>query len=155
MMRIICTSTSLAAWNSTIIDVTNNTATVNIADQSSKYPVISYAHSTVTFNLNTNSYSAKLQNKVSIMKFNVTTPSTAAICFTGMNNTVSVNFETPNGTDNGFSYDKDATDGGLIKMPAKDAEGTTWAIVLPQERGAGWYGLYGRWHVYRYAPRYC
>ena len=105
---------------------------VNISDQTVRYPVISYAPSRQAFT-GAGSYSAKLQNKVSIMKFNVTTPSSAAICITGMNNTVSVNFETPNGTDNGFSYDKDATDGGLIKMPGKDAEGVTWAIVLPQE----------------------
>lgn len=110
--------------------IDGNTATVNIADQSSKYPVISYAHSTKKFNSDVHSYSAKLQNKVSIMKFNVITPSTADICITGMNNTVSVDFTSPNGTDNGFSYSQ--TDGGLIKMPGKDAEGVTWAVVLPQ-----------------------
>ena len=113
------------------IDEPNNTATVNIADQSSKYPVISYAHSTKKFNSDVHSYSAKLQNKVSIMKFNVITPSSAPICITGMNNMVTLNFDpTADNTDEGFSYSQ--TDGGLIKMPGKDAEGVTWAVVLPQ-----------------------
>ena len=64
------------------------------------------------------------------MKFNVTTPSTAAICITGMNNEVTVHFDNP--TDSGFEYDMNETDGGLIRMPAKDANNETWAIVLPQ-----------------------
>ena len=113
------------------IDETNNTATVNISNQTTKYPVISYAPSKQAFT-GAGAYSAKLQNKVSIMKFNVTTPSTAPICITGMNNKVTLNFDpTTTDTDEGFSYSMDADDNGLIKMPAP-TEGTTWAIVLPQ-----------------------
>ena len=113
------------------IDETNNTATVNISNQTTKYPVISYAPSKQAFT-GEGAYSAKLQNKVSIMKFNVTTPSTAPICITGMNNKVTLNFDpTTTDTDEGFSYSMDADDNGLIKMPAP-TEGTTWAIVLPQ-----------------------
>ena len=119
-------------FNATVNE-TDNTATVNISDQSSKYPVISYAPSKQPFT-GAGSYSAKLQNKVSIMKFNVTTPSSAAICITGMNNKVTLNFN-PNteNTDQGFSYSVDTEDGGLIEMPAKGANNETWAIVLPQE----------------------
>ena len=51
------------------IDETNNTATVNISNQTTKYPVISYAPSKQAFT-GEGAYSAKLQNKVSIMKFN-------------------------------------------------------------------------------------
>ena len=110
--------------------IDGNTATVNIFDQTERYPVISYAPSRQSFT-GEGHYSATLKNKVSIMKFNVDTPSTAAICITGMNNTVSVNFATPNGTDNGFSYSQ--TDGGLIKMHGVTTENTeTWAVVLPQ-----------------------
>ena len=110
------------------IDETNNTATVNISNQTTKYPVISYAPSKQAFT-GEGAYSAKLQNKVSIMKFNVTTPSTAAICITGMNNTVTVDFSNP--TDEGFTYGKDGD--GLITMPGVTSENdTTWAIVLPQ-----------------------
>ena len=110
--------------------VDGNTATVNISDQSSKYPVISYAPSRQAFT-GAGSYSAKLQNRVSIMKFNVTTPSTAPICITGMNNEVTVNFN-PETEDDRFGYGMNTTDGGLIKMPSKDANNETWAIVLPQ-----------------------
>ena len=109
-----------------------NTATVNISEQATNYPVISYAPSKEAYN-GAGSYTAKLMNKCSIMKFNVTTPSTAAICITGMNNTVTVDFSkaTNDNEDNGFSYSKDGD--GLITMPGVTAENTTtWAIVLPQ-----------------------
>ena len=106
-----------------------NTATVNISEQATNYPVISYAPSKEAYN-GAGSYTAKLMNKCSIVKFIVTTPSTAAICITGMNNKVTVNFADPTAEDNGFSYDMDGD--GLITMPAKDENNVTWAIVLPQ-----------------------
>ena len=111
--------------------VDGNTATVVISDQTQKLPVISYSPSKEVFTTTNTSYSAKLQNKISIMKFNVTTPSTAPICITGMNNKVTVDFTAPSGTDNGFAYDKDGE--GVIKMQGVTTENTeTWAIVLPQ-----------------------
>ena len=113
--------------------IVGNTATVNISDQTSKYPVISYNHSSRPYD-GAGSYSAKLICKCSIMKFNVTTPSSAAICITGMNNKVSVNFATPTGSDNGFSYSVNSEDGGLIKMKGgSGSPATKWAIVLPQD----------------------
>lgn len=112
--------------------IVGNTATVNISDQTTSYPVISYNHSTRPYD-GAGSYSAKLICKCSIMKFNVTTPSSAAICITGMNNKVSVNFATPTGSDNGFSYSVNSEDGGLIKMRGgSGSPATKWAIVLPQ-----------------------
>ena len=112
--------------------VDGNTATVVISDQTAKYPVISYAPSNEVFT-GEGSYSAKLKNKCSIMKVNATLPDAVAaapICFTGMNNKVTVHFDTPNGDDNGFEYGIDGE--GVIKMPAKDADNVSWAIVLPQ-----------------------
>ena len=111
------------------IDEENNTATLVISDQTASYPVISYARSTYQ----NGSHHAKLMNKCSIMKFNVTTRSAAPICITDMNNKVTLNFDpaTPD-TDEGFTYGINTEDGGLIKMPAKDANNETWAIVLPQ-----------------------
>lgn len=47
----------------------------------------------------------------------------------GMNNMVTVDFTTPNGSDNGFSYSK-YQNIGEIKMTA--GAGEKWAIVLPQ-----------------------
>ena len=112
--------------------VDGNTATVVISDQTAKYPVISYAPSNEVFT-GEGSYSAKLMNKCSIMKVNATLPAAVAaapICFTGMNNKVTVNFNDPNGDDNGFEYGIDGE--GVIKMPAKGADNVSWAIVLPQ-----------------------
>ena len=109
------------------------TCTVNISDQTTKYPVISYAPSNEVFN-GEGSYSAKLMNKCSIMKFNVTAPDAVSndpIFIAGMNNKVTVHFDTPNTVDNGFEYGRDGQ--GLIKLPSVATESTeTWVIVLPQ-----------------------
>lgn len=116
--------------------ISGNTATVNISNQSAKYPVVSYAPSTKKYTSGLTSYTAKLLNKVSIMKFNVTTAvaSKSCVCIDGMNNTVTVDFTDPNGTTNGFSYSK--SDNGQLMMPGGNGTQTsftTWAIVLPQD----------------------
>ena len=113
----------------------STTCTVNISDQSDypHLPVISMAPSDQFFPSEGNHYSAHLLNKCSLMKFNVTTPSSSAICITGMNNTVSVNFATIDDEhDNGFSYAMNGI--GEIKMKGQEGTGekTYWAIVLPQ-----------------------
>lgn len=117
--------------------VSNNELSVVISDQTSKYPVISYAHSKQLYN-GAGTYNAKLLSKCSIMKFNVVTGSTSPICIMGMNNMVTVDFTNPGGTDNGFTYSK-YQDIGEIKMhSATGGSGTSespyvmWAIVLPQ-----------------------
>ena len=112
--------------------VDGNTAKVVISDQTTKYPVISYAPSNEVFT-GEGTYSAKLKNKCSIIKVNATLPEAVAaapICITGMNNKVTVHFDTPTAEDNGFEYEQDGE--GVIKMPAKDADNVSWAIVLPQ-----------------------
>ena len=124
---------------SPLSSVTPGTTTefsVSIADQASKYPVISYNHTLEKYN-GAGSYTATtLYNKCSIMKFIVTTGTNYAndpIRITGMNNKVTVDFAKPEASENGFSYSVNTTDGGLIKMPSIDGENITWAIVLPQE----------------------
>ena len=113
-----------------------NTATVNISDQSAKYPVVSYAVSNEPFT-GAGNYTTKMMNKCSILKFNVTKPSNAndAIYINGMNNVVTVDFTNPDGEDNGFAYSM--TDYGRIKMrPVVSTTDTDpvdmWVIVLPQ-----------------------
>ena len=120
---------------STLAAGTTNECTVNISDQTGypALPVISMAPSEETYPSNENVYTASLHNKCSLMKFNVTTPSSSAICITGMNNTVSVNFATVDDEhDNGFSYAMNGI--GEIKMKGQAGAGekTYWAIVLPQ-----------------------
>lgn len=116
------------------IDETNNTATVVISDQTQKLPVISYSPSTEPY-AGEGAYSATLQNKISIMKFNVTTPSVAPISIMGMNNKVTVNFAqaASEENNNGFTYSQ--INDGLIKMKGGTGSNTPeayWAIVLPQ-----------------------
>ena len=116
------------------LEANATSCTVNISDQTTEtgLPVISMGKSTVDYSSDVTSYSSRLYNKCSLMKFVVETPSTAAICITGMNNTVTVNFAsaTDDDNNNGFIYDMDGD--GLIKMPAKDENNVTWAIVLQQ-----------------------
>ncbi len=132
---------------STLTPGTTGECTLNISDQTDypHLPVISMGVSinrstgeTVNYSSEVSSYEARLHNHCSLMKFNVTTASEAAICITGMNNKVTVDFskiaETGTGlgesdTDNGFSYDKDEE--GIIKMAGRNSE-ERWVIVLPQ-----------------------
>lgn len=110
---------------------TTTTCTVNISDQTGypTLPVISFSASNENFH-GEGAYSASLHNKASLMKFNVTTPSDAAICITGMNNMVTVKFNDRSDND-GFSYGMDGE--GVIMMNAVTSENTeTWAVVLPQ-----------------------
>ena len=114
---------------------------VNISHQAVKLPVISYAPSDEEFTTDNSSYSAKLKNKCSIMKFNVTKPaeSVSAICITGMNNKVTLDFgkSAENGdglgetTDQGFTYLKEGI-GQIMMKGGTGASIETWAIVLPQ-----------------------
>lgn len=113
------------------VAVGTTSCTVNISDQTTAagLPVISMGKSTVDYSTSVSSYSSKLYNKCSLMKFNVTTPSEAAICITGMNNKVTVDFSDP--SDSGFTYGKDGE--GVIKMAGgSGSPATKWAIVLPQ-----------------------
>lgn len=109
---------------------------VNITDQTSKYPVISYAHSTKLYSSSTTSYTAKLQNYCAIVKF--TTPDISqatAITITGMNNTVTVNFgannANPENLASGEPYTFSKTGDGNITLHA-ESNTTRWAILLPK-----------------------
>ena len=118
-------------------DTRKDSCSVYIGDQTGKLPVISMGPSIdsdgnpVNYTSGVKAYTARLHNKCSLMKFNVTTASTAPIFIKGMNNFVEVDFATPDGADNGFSYSQKYD--GLIKMDGVTTGNTeTWAIVLPQ-----------------------
>ena len=110
---------------------------VSITDQTEKYPVISYAHSKELYSSSTASYTAKLQNYCSIVKFTTNEiPTATAITVKGMKNTVSVNFgannaaaSTPTLGNNPYTPGNSGT--GDITL---HAESTTvrWAILLEQ-----------------------
>lgn len=108
-------------------------SSVSITDQTSKYPVISYARSKQLYNSGTSSYTAKLQNYCAIVKF--ATPDisqTNAITITGMNNTVTVDFSANNAasSETGDPYSFSAGD-GKIKLHA-ESNTERWAILLPK-----------------------
>ena len=105
-------------------------SSVSINDQTSKYPVISYAHSTELYNSGISNYSARLFNKCAIMKF-TTTAINKAITITGMNNTVTVNFAANNGATTGDPFSFSKSGNGEIKLHA-ESNTVRWAILLPQ-----------------------
>ena len=107
-------------------------SSVSITDQTGKYPVISYAHSTKLYNSGTSSYTAKLQNYCAIVRF-TTTNINVPITIEGMNNTVTVNFGANNAatstTGNPYTFSK--TGDGQITLHA-ESNTDRWAILLPQ-----------------------
>lgn len=112
---------------------TSEPTSVNITDQTSKYPVISYGRSTSLYNSGTTEYSATLYNKCAIGKFTISGVDTDnAITITGMNNTVAVDFS-KNGKGavvNPYTYSK--TGSGEIRLHA-ESNTVRWAILLPQD----------------------
>ena len=115
--------------------------TVNISDQTGypALPVISMGvsidranhNAIVNYSSQVDSYEAQLHNKASLMKFKVTTNSNAAVCITGMNNKVTVNFYDRSEND-GFSYGKADTEGVIKLKSGSGTEVEKWAIVLKQ-----------------------
>ena len=102
------------------------TLTVNISDQTTSYPVISYGASNETYSTTNAEYTATLNNVGALVKFDVTSSSTtAATCIKGMNNQMSFTLST-----NAIGYTKADTD-GIIKLPA--GSGERWAVLLPQD----------------------
>lgn len=106
---------------------TSTACYVSISDQTKSLPVISYAPSDEDYASGTTSYSTILRNKCALVKFNVTTPSSAPICLIGMNNQVMVNFAT-----NEFTYSQ--INGGTINLAGKSGDDVEkWAILFPQD----------------------
>lgn len=112
---------------------TSQPSSVSITDQTSKYPVISYAHSKQLY-YGAGSYTAKLENYCAIVKF-TTTNIAADITITGMNNTVAVNFGANNaatGTGVGNNpYTPGKTGDGEITLH-RVSNTERWAILLKQ-----------------------
>lgn len=106
---------------------TSTSCYVNIIDQTENLPVVSVAPSNENYDPDITSYSAELQNKCALVKFNVTTPSSATICLRGMNNRVAINFSS-----NEFTYSQ--IQGGTIRLAGESGENIEkWAILFPQD----------------------
>ncbi len=110
---------------------TSQPASVSIADQTSEYPVISYAHSD-DFYHGEGSYSAKLNNYCAIAKFPLSGAGTSnAVYVRGMKNMVTINFAANNGETTGDPYTFSREGNGTIKLHSESAT-EKWAIVLEQ-----------------------
>ena len=109
-------------------DVGGTSLTVNISDQTTGYPVISYGASNETYSEANANYTATLNNVGALVKFDVTSSSSkAATCITGMYNQVSFALSSSSvGTPTPSKADTD----GIIKLPA--GSGERWAVLLPQ-----------------------
>lgn len=108
-----------------------NTFTIDISDQISKLPVVSYAASNEPY-AGEGTYTAKLMNKGALVKFNVNKPSgydQAGTCIVGLNNYVTVDFTTPGEMGNGFTFTQ--VNDGAITIDSKI--GDVFAVLLPQE----------------------
>lgn len=114
---------------------TSQPTTVSITDQTSKYPVISYAHSTKLYKSGVTSYTAKLQNYCAIVKFTTNNiPTATAITVKGMQNTVSVDFAANNKATgvSGNPYTPGQSGEGDITLHAV-SPAERWAILLEQD----------------------
>ena len=106
------------------LTASTTTYTVNISDQSTGLPAISYAPSTAKYSPSTTAYTAKLLNKSALVKFVPSTATSQLITVSGMKNNVTIDFEhntlAPTGTT-----------GGITLYSVSDTE--KWAILLPQD----------------------
>lgn len=103
---------------------TTQSCSVIISDQTERLPVIECAPSNETYISGVTTFTAMLLNKCALVKFNVVTASEAAICVTGFNNKVTIDFSN-------VSFTYGMIDEGNITLPA--GSGEKWAILLPQE----------------------
>ena len=109
-------------------------SSVSITDQTSKYPVISYAHSSDLYNSEVDSYSARLENYCAIAKFPLSGEGTTNTVYVrGMNNTVEIDFTANNAasSEEGTPYTFKKEGNGTIKLHSENAT-EKWAILLEQ-----------------------
>lgn len=126
-------------------------SSVSIADQTAKYPVISYAHSKQLYN-GAGSYTAKLENYCAIVKF-TTMDIDADITITDMNNTVSVNFGANNAADGtGIGHNpytpRKTGEGDITLHKVSNTE--RWAILLKQDDEVSTATAYATCNTYAY-----
>lgn len=98
--------------------------TVNIADQSSNLPILSYGHSTATYTDGDATYSTTLRNKCALVKFDLVMTTNDAVTVSGMLTEATIDFATPGITPT-------STTGTMTLYSESETE--KWAILLPQD----------------------
>lgn len=95
--------------------------TVNISNQTSNLPVLSYEK--VTYYTGTSSYSCTLKNKCGLVKFIPSSPTSATVTLNGVYNMATIDFASPGITPTGEP-------GNIALYSVGESE--KWAILLPQ-----------------------
>ena len=104
------------------------TYTVDISDQSTGLPAISYAPSTAKYSPSTTAYTAKLLNKSALVKFVPSTATSQPITVSGLNNKVQIDFASHTLAPTGNT-------GGITLFSAGESE--KWAVLLEQASLSG------------------
>lgn len=107
---------------------TTTTFDVNISDQSTKLPVLSYGHSTQLYSNANATYSCMLKNKCALVKFGLDNSTNKPITMTGMLTEAAINFANPT-DDNAIMAEENST--GTITLYSENKT-AKWAILLPQ-----------------------
>ena len=110
------------------LTASTTTYTVNISDQSTGLPAISYAPSTAKYSPSTTAYTAKLLNKSALVKFVPSVPTSQPITVSGLNNEVQIDFANHTLAPTGNT-------GNITLFSAGDSE--KWAILLEQASLSG------------------
>ena len=98
--------------------------TVDISDQRSQLPVISYGHSTQKYTDGTATYSCMLENKCGLVKFVPSIATSQPVTISGMKTTATINFATG-------SITPTETTGGIRLYSESNA--VKWAVLLQQD----------------------
>ena len=107
---------------------TTTSFTINIADQHDNLPVLCYGHSTKTYGSATN-YSAVLEYKCALVKFNLSNPTEYECTLLKMPTTATISFAT---TSSNFTPIAKTNTTGTINLYAEEGNtGVRWAILLP------------------------
>ena len=107
---------------------TTTSFTINIADQSTKLPVLCYGHSTQTYGSATN-YSAVLEYKCALVRFNLSNPTEYECTLLKMPTTATISFAT---TSSNFTPIAKTNTTGAINLYREEGNtGVRWAILLP------------------------
>lgn len=102
--------------------------TVDIADQSSRLPVLSYAHSTQKYVDGTTTYGCTLLNKCGLVKFKPATATSESVTVGGMKTAATIDFSLASPGIRPTTGENP----GIVTLFAED-DATKWAILLPQD----------------------
>ena len=102
--------------------------TVDIADQSSRLPVLSYAHSTQKYVDGTTTYGCTLLNKCGLVKFKPATATSESVTVGGMKTAATIDFSLASPGIRPTTGENS----GIVTLFAED-DATKWAILLPQD----------------------